>query len=149
MRIRTMSAAALLIGAISAVKPAKAYDIDCAIILCMAGGFPPSAVCSAAYAEMIRRITPKPILPPFGVCSYASAPVALGGTGGAGALDFSKPDYAWLRRTRIIWWNGRVFEDRDGNRRWTWSVSSCLHTNLLCRVVSNGYRSEEPWPDAL
>ena len=147
MRIRAISAAAVLIGAISAAKPAKAYDIDCAIILCMAGGFPPSAVCSAAYAEMIRRITPKPVLPPFGVCTYSSAPVAFGGTGGTEALDISKPDYAWLRRTRVIWWTGRAFEDRDGNLRWNWSVSSCQHTNLFCRVVSNGYRSEVPWPD--
>lgn len=147
MRIRTISAAAVLIGAISAAKPAKAYDIDCAIILCMAGGFPPSAVCSAAYAEMIRRITPKPVLPPFGPCTYAAAPVALGGTGRKEMLDISKPDYAWLRRTRVIWWTGRQYENRDGELRWNWSVSSCDHTNLFCRVVSNGYRSKEPWPD--
>lgn len=147
MRIRTMAATAAFLGAVTTAEPARAYDIDCAIILCMAGGFPSSAVCSAAYAEMIRRITPKPVLPPFGVCSYAAAPVALGGTGGTKVLDISKPDYAWLRRTRVIWWNGRAFEDRDGNRRWNWSVSSCQHTNLFCRVVSNGYRSEEPWPD--
>ena len=37
--------------------PAVAYPIDCAILLCMAGGFPPSAECAAAKAEVIRRIT--------------------------------------------------------------------------------------------
>lgn len=42
-----------------------AYPIDCAILLCLAGGFPPSAPCVAARAEMIRRITPWPIEPPL------------------------------------------------------------------------------------
>ena len=32
-----------------------AYPIDCAILLCLAGGFPPSAPCASARAEMIRR----------------------------------------------------------------------------------------------
>lgn len=45
--------------------PAVAYPIDCAIFLCMAGGFPPSAECSAAKAEVIRRITPWPVEPPL------------------------------------------------------------------------------------
>lgn len=43
----------------------SAYPIDCAILLCMAGGFPASAECSAAKAEVIRRITPWPIEPPL------------------------------------------------------------------------------------
>ena len=42
-----------------------AYPIDCAILLCLAGGFPPSAPCASARAEMIRRITPWPIEPPL------------------------------------------------------------------------------------
>lgn len=45
--------------------PVVAYPIDCAIFLCMAGGFPPSAECSAAKAEVIRRITPWPVEPPL------------------------------------------------------------------------------------
>lgn len=45
--------------------PADAYQIDCAILLCLAGGFPPSVPCAAAKAEMIRRITPWPIEPPL------------------------------------------------------------------------------------
>lgn len=44
---------------------AGAYPIDCAILLCMAGGFPASAECSAAKAEVIRRITPWPVEPPL------------------------------------------------------------------------------------
>ena len=54
-------ASAALIGG----QPAAAYPIDCAILLCLAGGFPASAECGAAKAEMIRRITPWPIEPPL------------------------------------------------------------------------------------
>jgi hypothetical protein len=44
---------------------ADAYPIDCAILLCLAGGWPTSAPCAAAKAEFIRRITPWPIEPPL------------------------------------------------------------------------------------
>lgn len=47
------------------VPQASAYPIDCAIILCMSGGFPASAECLAAKAEVIRRITPIPVEPPL------------------------------------------------------------------------------------
>lgn len=45
--------------------PAMAYQIDCAILLCLSGGFPPSQPCARAKAEMIRRVTPWPIEPPL------------------------------------------------------------------------------------
>ncbi|MTH62478.1 hypothetical protein [Paracoccus litorisediminis] len=60
----TALAAALAAIALSTV-PAKAYPIDCAILLCLAGGFPASSECMAAKAEMIRRVTPWPIEPPL------------------------------------------------------------------------------------
>lgn len=44
---------------------AQSYPIDCAILLCMAGGFPASAECAAAQLEVIRRVTPWPIEPPL------------------------------------------------------------------------------------
>lgn len=52
-----------------AVVPAQAqsYPIDCAIILCIAGGWPASTECVRAKAEFIRRITPYPIEPPVQV----------------------------------------------------------------------------------
>ena len=99
-------------------KPSRAYDMDCAILLCMAGGFPPSAVCAAAYAEMIRRITPWPVRPPFGICTFATVPIALGGPGGRGEVDISLPEYAWLRRTRVLWFSGRSYEPRDEPLQW-------------------------------
>lgn len=49
----------------SSVARASAYPIDCAILLCLAGGFPSSVECAAAKVEMIRRITPFPVEPPL------------------------------------------------------------------------------------
>lgn len=60
--------AALALASTSAgfqASPVNAYPIDCAILLCLAGGFPSSAECTAAKMEMIRRITPFPIEPPL------------------------------------------------------------------------------------
>ena len=59
------SVAVLGLTAFSPAKQANAYPIDCAILLCMAGGFPPSAECTAAQVEVIRRVTPWPIEPPL------------------------------------------------------------------------------------
>ena len=146
MRPGNLAPVVLTAGVLAAATPAKAYDMDCAIMLCMAGGFPPSAVCSAAYAEMIRRITPWPSLPPFGVCTYAAVPVALGGPGGTQALDISAPDYAWLHRTRVIWWRGWSYLTRDDQRRWGWAIRSCDHENRTCRTIEHVTGSETPWP---
>lgn len=45
--------------------PAHAYQVDCAILLCLAGGWPASAPCAHARAVFIRRITPWPVEPPL------------------------------------------------------------------------------------
>jgi hypothetical protein len=37
---------------------AQTYQIDCAILLCLSGGWPASVPCARARAEFIRRITP-------------------------------------------------------------------------------------------
>lgn len=44
---------------------AQSYQIDCAILLCLSGGWPPSVPCARARAEFIRRITPWPVEPPL------------------------------------------------------------------------------------
>lgn len=44
---------------------AQTYPIDCAILLCLSGGWPTSVPCSRARAEFIRRITPWPVEPPL------------------------------------------------------------------------------------
>lgn len=57
-----------IVGAatLSAVpQQADAYPIDCAILLCLAGGWPSNPHCGAARAEFIRRITPWPVEPPL------------------------------------------------------------------------------------
>ena len=59
---------ALLLGvglSTATVTPAMAYPVDCAILLCLAGGWPASAECAHARADFIRRITPWPIEPPL------------------------------------------------------------------------------------
>ncbi|WP_170432278.1 hypothetical protein [Ruegeria arenilitoris] len=59
-----------LLGCTSAIAlgftaPAYAYPIDCAIFLCLAGGWPSSPDCNVAQTEFIRRITPLPVEPPL------------------------------------------------------------------------------------
>lgn len=135
-------------AALSFTTPAQAYDIDCAIILCMAGGFPSGPVCAAAYAEMIRRITPVPVQPPFGICSFAAVPVELGGPGGQGVLDTSLPDYAWLRRTRVYWFEGRSYRSKDDPPQWEWRVRSCDHENRNCQDLIEVQASLDPWPES-
>ena len=44
---------------------AQTYPIDCAILLCVSGGWPASVPCARARAEFIRRITPWPVEPPL------------------------------------------------------------------------------------
>ena len=44
---------------------APAYPVDCAILLCLAGGWPANPPCTAARAEFVRRVTPWPVEPPL------------------------------------------------------------------------------------
>lgn len=63
---RHLPALLLSLGLSTAVvTPAAAYPVDCAILLCLAGGWPASAECAHARAVFIRRITPWPIEPPL------------------------------------------------------------------------------------
>ncbi len=54
---------------------AQTYQIDCAILLCLSGGWPASAPCVRARAEFIRRITPWPVEPPLQIwrCPMAAS----------------------------------------------------------------------------
>jgi hypothetical protein len=133
---------------LSSPQKAQAYDIDCAIMLCMAGGFPPSAVCARAYRTMIRRITPWPSRPPFGICTFAAVPVELGGPGGEGEVDTNLPEYEWLNRTHVIWFTGRSYTPRDDPRQWDWSIRSCDRENRTCRYIARVYGSRIRWPSS-
>lgn len=64
------STLALLVGTSTVVvspqtSEAQEYPIDCAILLCLSGGWPASVPCARARAEFIRRITPWPVEPPL------------------------------------------------------------------------------------
>ena len=61
----TAPALCAALWAVAPAAPVQAYPIDCAILLCMAGGFPPEPECIAAKAEVTRRITPWPVEPPL------------------------------------------------------------------------------------
>ena len=68
LRIRLLPLVmALALTGISLPSSSKAqtYPIDCAILLCLSGGWPASVTCSRARAEFIRRITPWPVEPPL------------------------------------------------------------------------------------
>ena len=66
---RALSTAAMIAIGLVPLGPqpvvAQGYQIDCAILLCLAGGWPSSVPCARARAEFIRRITPWPIEPPL------------------------------------------------------------------------------------
>ncbi len=55
----------LSLGAGHQPVAAQTYQIDCAILLCLSGGWPASTPCARARAEFIRRITPWPVEPPL------------------------------------------------------------------------------------
>ena len=71
MRAFPQSTALAAIAAMSALAAtpqqgqAQTYPIDCAILLCLSGGWPASVPCARARAEFIRRITPWPVEPPL------------------------------------------------------------------------------------
>ena len=82
------SAFSLIVGAISLTAvpdraQAQSYQIDCAILLCLSGGWPVSVPCARARAEFIRRITPWPVEPPLQIwrcpmgAAYTTEPQTL------------------------------------------------------------------------
>jgi hypothetical protein len=64
-RLRAAAALAATAVSLSLAAPAQAYPVDCAILLCLAGGWPASAECAHARTVFIARITPWPVEPPL------------------------------------------------------------------------------------
>jgi hypothetical protein len=60
----TLALLSSFVGTANRVQ-AQTYQIDCAILLCLSGGWPASVPCARARAEFIRRITPWPVEPPL------------------------------------------------------------------------------------
>ena len=67
LRTTALAVATAATGFVTAPERAEAqsYQIDCAILLCLSGGWPASVPCARARAEFIRRITPWPVEPPL------------------------------------------------------------------------------------
>jgi hypothetical protein len=65
MTLRSLAVGLASCSLISLVTPAAAYPVDCAILLCLAGGWPASIECAQAQAVFIARITPWPVEPPL------------------------------------------------------------------------------------
>lgn len=106
---RLLAGPILCLGIVThAPQTAKAYPIDCAILLCLAGGFPANPVCNAARAEMIRRITPWPVEPPL---QLWNCPLHAGVSGGAATATIP----AEIARYR----DGIVIYDIRRYARWT------------------------------
>ena len=63
--IQAFAAIAAAAASVTASSPAQAYPVDCAILLCLAGGWPASVECTEARAVFIARITPWPVEPPL------------------------------------------------------------------------------------
>lgn len=60
-----LTAVGISLGLGASQTSAESYQIDCAILLCLSGGWPASTPCARARAEFIRRITPWPVEPPL------------------------------------------------------------------------------------
>ena len=99
-RILIPGAAAASLGGAAALTPlpstAADYDVDCAVILCMAAGFPDesSGTCSDAYDYMIDRITDLPPESPFDTCTMSD-----GSAYDAAEVAFARPS----RQSRDGW----------------------------------------------
>jgi len=137
------STAGVALALLSTVAPqaAKAYQVDCTILLCLAGGWPVSAECAHARAVFIRRITPWPIEPPLQIwrCPMGvSEPVPLRSNGprvwevsaqrgqtlgqvilaqvieDVAGIDISGPEFDFVRSIRV--WDVRHYSHYQRGR---------------------------------
>ena len=113
---------------------AQSYDIDCKLILCLAGGFPSS--CADAKAYMIDRITSVPPKPPIGFCAMSD---------GSEYTDYHL-DYAWVSPASAEGWvcpEGKLKYFRASREE-----RGETHVQVFCYdervVVRAGWRDEEP-----
>lgn len=115
--------------------PVAAYSIDCAILLCLAGGFPASTECTTAKAELIRRITPWPVEPPLQLwnCPMGLPADLASAVGMAGAIgsDGLTPEVRQMRDAieiyQVDWRRYRFSEDeyvQDNTRQGSYDAVS-------------------------
>lgn len=115
MRLKILAAAVCASATLASAPKVDAYPIDCAILLCLAGGFPASAECSAAKAELIRRITPFPVEPPLQLwrCPMGGHNVSLPGGGGSDSIP---PEVAQYRDAIELWQLSKHVTNGSGGR---------------------------------
>lgn len=96
-------------------QPARA-DIDCKVILCLAGGFPSG--CEDAFSYMIDRISPPRPKPPFGFCPMQSADGTQSEYTGATARQVSEEERecTTYRRSRDSDGPGRCIREKVTRR---------------------------------
>lgn len=138
--IRGMISGALIAAALAtSPAPAQEADIDCEILLCMAGAFAP-VECGKAYAQMIENITPWPVKPPFGVCTMVGADGAPAGE----LTPATAPALAFAKKTHVLWWDHRRRDTEHDGIRHDWSLRSCDAANTNCTMLSQGSFSSAP-----
>lgn len=141
-----------ILGLISP-QSAKAYPVDCAILLCLAGGWPASAECAHARAVFIRRITPWPIEPPLQIwrCpmgvslnmplqnhpSPAQLILAQISEGSGADIDISGMEFDFVRSIRV--WDVRYYSHQRGGRD-----DDCSEVSHI-RLGSYGAQGEFGW----
>ena len=129
--IRLMSfSLAGLCGMMMQPQKAHAYDMDCKVILCIAGGFP--AQCGDAYAYMIKRITRWPApLPPFGFCAMSNGAEYTGHDVNYSFLGQGPQSYDCPSDKNLYY---RKEEDEDGgNER---EIAFCYSHMTQTKVIS-------------
>ena len=172
-RLKPFALAAMVSSCAAIPTTAFAYCIDHAILLCMSGGFPPGAVCSAAKAVMIQRITPFPITPPLqlwrcpiGVSAPAPykqsipQPINAVFTQASWAVENTLPQsvklwlaqaeatddpLAFTRELRIIYGSGYLQQSEQNALQWRTSIRICDGDSQNCShsTVGTGYGQGE------
>lgn len=89
--LATLAVSAATVAMTGSAK-AVDYPIDCAILLCMAGGWPGQGDCIPARAEFIRRISKIPPEPPLQIWRCPMNASAGGGSSQGAAANQSPMD---------------------------------------------------------
>lgn len=124
----TLSALALGFPISRTQANAQTYPIDCAILLCLSGGWPASVPCARARAEFVRRITPWPVEPPLQIwrCPMGTSfegPAMPRPTDRAD-IDISGPEFNFLRSIRL-------FDVRQAWQRQSGEEGSCYRSTSV------------------
>ena len=145
MRIRPRHLPAAALAALVLAAPAggaRAYDIDCAALLCLSGGLTTGPVCAPAWAYVLRRIAPPRPKPPFGPCETED------GTLGAEARLWS--------RTERVCAQHRWFYGGEGGARRVCALEKATHQRMIAVVLPDEPPRDVPlgrpsvtWTDCL